>query len=683
MHRPAAVSLADVAAAGVRLRPTDAATIVRALVRQVEDRTLPGVPSAHVLRLSTAGEVSVEGPVVATGAPVPRAAQLLADLLPRGTRSGSDVALTRVIDLALQTPPGYATLEQFGSALEPFAAHESRAAIAGVAARWAAAAGLTDGWDPVDQDCDLSVSDIRRARRQTGLSLDEVSRKSRIPVSLLRQLEWGYLRNWPKGMYGRTQLARYARAAGLERQQVLDAVWPLIQNAPSAAVVTAPSVTDATAIQIVQPTFTPGEVLFETEAQAAGPSAPNPSAVESVVMPLPGAAVVLAPPASTTAAVYAERPDSRPMPDLPFDTVDPLARPEAPRRAALMGAAAVLVLATAGGFWGIRGGPAEKNRVTTRTVRRVPTSSELAARRSADPREAPAATTAAAPLVRAAGATRIGAPILRPADERVLTPVSDSHAEPIDPDDETGASAAFASAGGVAFAEPAVGTSGTASRELGLRLTRVVDDRGRNYHARPSPDGGLVAFDSDREGDRGIYLADGGGRNLRRVSGDGFAALPSWAPDGRTIAYVRAEPDSPNVWNLWALNLDSGQSRRLTANASGRPQGASWFPDSRRVAYALGNRVIVLDVATGRSEDYASPQAGRKPGTPAVSPDGRLMIFPLAGDGAWLTDLTDRSSRKVLSDPTSGDFTWSPDGRRVAYYSRRDGEWGVWIAVTR
>jgi hypothetical protein len=34
----------------------------------------------------------------------------------------------------------------------------------------------------------MSVSEMRRTRRGTGLSLDEVSKRSRIPVSLLRQL---------------------------------------------------------------------------------------------------------------------------------------------------------------------------------------------------------------------------------------------------------------------------------------------------------------------------------------------------------------------------------------------------------------------------------------------------------------------------------------------------------------
>ena len=74
----------------------------------------------------------------------------------------------------------------------------------------------------------LSVSDIRRARRATGLPLSEIADRSRIPVSLLRQLEWGYLRNWPGGLYGRTQLVRYARAAGLDEQIVIATVWPLV-----------------------------------------------------------------------------------------------------------------------------------------------------------------------------------------------------------------------------------------------------------------------------------------------------------------------------------------------------------------------------------------------------------------------------------------------------------------------
>jgi len=216
-----------------------------------------------------------------------------------------------------------------------------------------------------------------------------------------------------------------------------------------------------------------------------------------------------------------------------------------------------------------------------------------------------------------------------------------------------------------------------------LRITRVVDDNARNFHARPSPDGTRIAFDSDRDGERGVYIADANGENVRRVSGDGFAAVPSWSPDGRRLAFVRAEEGKPRVWNLWLTNLDTGDMQRLTSHADGQPWGGSWFPDGRRIAYSREDRLIVLDVATGKSRTYPAPERGQLLRTPAVSPDGNRVIFQVYRDGAWLLELGDGSMRKVLADPSAEEYTWSPDGHRVAYHSRRSGEWGVWVMATR
>ena len=220
MSKLVPVSLADLADAGVRLRPTDAVTIVRALILQVANGILPGVPSAHVIRLAPSGGITVEGPVVASGRPVPRAAQLLAALLRgSGRPTAEPTPLRRVIARAIQQPSEFSTLQELADALGPFAAQDPSAAIKELTTRWTEAAramGLQAA-DPTDneaepdgneneEDDDIgstgspSVSDVRRARRDTGLSLEEVSKRSRIPVSMLRQLEWGYLRNWPHGL---------------------------------------------------------------------------------------------------------------------------------------------------------------------------------------------------------------------------------------------------------------------------------------------------------------------------------------------------------------------------------------------------------------------------------------------------------------------------------------------------
>ena len=78
------LSLADLSAAGVRLRPVEAVTIVREVALQVARGDLAGMPSPHVIRIAASGAVSIEGPIAAGGALVTRAAQLLESLLPSG-----------------------------------------------------------------------------------------------------------------------------------------------------------------------------------------------------------------------------------------------------------------------------------------------------------------------------------------------------------------------------------------------------------------------------------------------------------------------------------------------------------------------------------------------------------------------------------------------------------------------
>ena len=212
-----------------------------------------------------------------------------------------------------------------------------------------------------------------------------------------------------------------------------------------------------------------------------------------------------------------------------------------------------------------------------------------------------------------------------------------------------------------------------------LRVVSIVDDGARNYHVQPSPDDRFIAFDSDRDGERGVYVANRDGSRVHRVSGSGYAAVPSWAPDSRRLAFVRAEPANPKVWNLWLLALDTGELQRLTHYSFGQTWSASWFPDGRRICYSHQDKLVVLDLATKGMRQYDSPVPRRLVRTPAVSPDGSKVVFQVYRDGVWLLDLTDASTRLLLRDPTAEEFAWAPDGRRVAFHSRRDGQWGIYL----
>jgi predicted transcriptional regulator len=239
------VSLAELAAADVQLRPAEAVAFVAEICRQYTIGQLPGIPSPGIIRLTPDGEIVVQGPMTTDDASVERAAHLLNDLLPdfdapADYRASGGLRLVIARALGTLDLPPYATLHDFSAALDRFAVPDLRATARTLFRAWDQGRAVSD---PAAATAALTISDIRRARRATGLSLDDLSAVADVPVARWRELEWGYLRNWRADEEGRAGVVRYARAAGLDERVVLSIAWPMIEQASASVEVEGQPVT--------------------------------------------------------------------------------------------------------------------------------------------------------------------------------------------------------------------------------------------------------------------------------------------------------------------------------------------------------------------------------------------------------------------------------------------------------
>jgi hypothetical protein len=182
---PSRVSLAELIDSDVPLRPEGAVAILREVCRQYVAGDLHGIPNATVIRLTPDGAVVVEGPVNRDHDPVTAAATLLTDLLPGfETPTGFKVPgglrlviarATRAIDL-----PPFSGIAEFSETLSRFSAPDLGETVRGLFRAWGARHAVSP---ESSRGSEVTISDIRRARRATGLSLEVVARACGVPAA--------------------------------------------------------------------------------------------------------------------------------------------------------------------------------------------------------------------------------------------------------------------------------------------------------------------------------------------------------------------------------------------------------------------------------------------------------------------------------------------------------------------
>jgi dipeptidyl aminopeptidase/acylaminoacyl peptidase len=224
---------------------------------------------------------------------------------------------------------------------------------------------------------------------------------------------------------------------------------------------------------------------------------------------------------------------------------------------------------------------------------------------------------------------------------------------------------------GVLVAHGAVAQEG-AKRRLALddlsQLREVSDPQ-------VSPDGGWVAYTvttpdtvEDRPNSDVWMTSWDGTRSVRLTSTQASEHAPRWSPDGRYLTFLSDRNDAREVDQLWLLDRAGGEAERITDLPGGVSEYA-WSPEGTRLA------LIVSDP----DPDSAATGADTSRITPRPIVINRFQFkqdetgyLDERRDHLYLFDLASRKPEIV----TPGEYTerapaWSPDGRSIAFVSKR------------
>jgi len=254
-------------------------------------------------------------------------------------------------------------------------------------------------------------------------------------------------------------------------------------------------------------------------------------------------------------------------------------------------------------------------------------------------------------------------------------------------------------------------------RPDGGEARRITDAEGGVSDFAFSDDGQWIVYGSGESGQEQLFRLPVQGTHTATAEQltDDAAGVESWewAPDGRRIYFAR--PDSANaderlrnemkftvdvrnqvtsLSSLWALELDSLEATRLTADASMSVTSFTVSDDGRWIGFTgasaeryerniteerINADLYLIEILTGHVERLTDNHEVAEGGM-SFSPDGRLLAFSAPGDmnaysmknrRVYVREVADRGGvfRQVGSDfdGHAAPTFWSDDGRTIYF----------------
>ncbi|HKW61469.1 MAG TPA: S9 family peptidase [Candidatus Acidoferrum sp.] len=193
------------------------------------------------------------------------------------------------------------------------------------------------------------------------------------------------------------------------------------------------------------------------------------------------------------------------------------------------------------------------------------------------------------------------------------------------------------------------------------------------FNPKISPDGKRVVYEVQKTNweenawERNLWVGDvASGETHALTTAKKSSTNPAWSPDGKWVAFLSDRPGqiagtAEGKRQLYVISVDGGEAQQVT-KVENDVSDFEWAPDSKRIAFSMSD-----------PESKAMKDRKEKYGEYSVVRSDYQMTH------LWIAEFTNGNAtpaeqkRLTEGDKFSvGDFSWSPDGTRIAFSAQKD-----------